>query len=393
MVDVVEPAERGGHQVAAPRDSRSDVVSSRSRETRARQLTAPGCQSRWPAASRYRGWAVGRSWHAVPIMATSTAADLLGTTTLITGTDEFMADRTIARARRAICRSDQDADVSELPASSLGPGALAEIASPSLFASMRCVLVSGLEDLPADAVDSLVAYVASPAPDVALVLHHTGGVKGKAVLDRLRAAGVMEVKATPMKKWELPGWLVGEFRHHKATIDESAAAALVDAVGEDLRALAGAADQLASDADGAPVTAEMVRLYFGGRAEVKGFAVADAAIEGKASEALEQLRWAFAGRVDPVLVTSAIAGGLRALARFMSAPRGLREGDLAREVGVPPWKLRSLAVQARGWSPRGLALAIQAAAKADADVKGAAGDRMWACERLVISVLRARAVS
>ena len=29
--------------------------------------------------------------------------------------------------------------------------------------------------------------------------------------------------------------------------------------------------------------------------------------------------------------------------------------------------------------------------QADADVKGAAGDRMWACERLVISVLRARA--
>lgn len=66
--------------------------------------------------------------------------------------------------------------------------------------------------------------------------------------------------------------------------------------------------------------------------------------------------------------------------------------DLAREVGVPTWKLRSLAVQARGWSPRGVALGIQAAARADADVKGAAGDRISACERLVISILRARAI-
>lgn len=325
-------------------------------------------------------------------MATPTAADYLGATTLITGTDEFVADRTIARTRSAICRSDHDADVSELAASGLAPGALAEITSPSLFATMRCVVVTGLEDLPADTVDSLVSYVARPAPDVALLLHHTGGVKGKAMLEKLRAAGVVEVKATPMKKWELPGWLVGEFRHHKATVSESAAAALVDAIGEDVRALAGAADQLASDADGQPVTVDMVRTYFGGRAEVKGFAVADAALEGKASEALEQLRWAFAGKVDPVLVTSAIAAGLRALARYTSAPRGLREGDLAREVGVPPWKLKSLAVQSRGWSPQGLAAAIQAAATADADVKGAAGDRMWACERLVISVLRARAI-
>ncbi len=326
-------------------------------------------------------------------MAASTAGDYLGTTTLLTGSDEFIADRTISRVRRAICRADRDADVSELAASGLGPGALAEITSPSLFASLRCVVVGGLEELPADAVESLLRYVDQPAPDVALVLHHTGGPKGKAVLDKLRAAGVVEVKAVSLKKWELPAWVVSEFRHHQATVSESAAAALVDAVGEDLRALAGAADQLAADADGEPVTAELVRLYFGGRAEVKGFAVADAAIEGKASQALEQLRWAFAGRVDPVLITSAVAGGLRALARYTSAPLGLREGDLAREVGVPPWKLKSLSVQSRGWSPRGLAVAIQAAAAADADVKGAGGDRMWACERLVISVLRARAIS
>jgi DNA polymerase-3 subunit delta len=326
-------------------------------------------------------------------MASPTAADFLGTTTLVTGGDEFIAERAITRIRLAIRRADDDADVSELPASTLGPGALAEITSPSLFASMRCVIVSALEDLPADAVESLRAYVDQPAPDVALVLHHTGGVKGKAALDKLRAARVTEIKALPLKKWELPGWVVAEFRHFRTSINESAAAALVDAVGEDLRALAGAADQLAAVADGEPVTAELVRRYFGGRAEVKGFAVADAAIEGKASEALEQLRWAFAGRVDPVLITSAVAGGLRALARYTSAPRGLREGDFAREVGVPPWKLKSLASQSRGWSARGLAAAIQAAATADADVKGAAGDRMWACERLVISVLRARALS
>ena len=136
-----------------------------------------------------------------------------------------------------------------------------------------------------------------------------------------------------------------------------------------------------------------MKKYFGGRAEVKGFAVADAAIDGKGAEALEQLRWAFSAKVDPVLVTSAVASGLRGLARYVSAPRGLRDADLAREVGVPAWKLRTLAVQSRGWSSRGLATAIQAAATADADVKGAAGDRQWACERLVISVVRARGLS
>lgn len=325
-------------------------------------------------------------------MATKTAADVLGITTLITGGNEFLAERAISSIRNAVRQADADADFSEIAAAELGPGALAEIVSPSLFAAMRCVVVVALEDLPDAAVASIVGYVASPAPDVALVLQHTGGVKGKGTLDKLRQAGAVEVKAPALKKWELPKWVITEFRAHHAKIGETTAGQLVEAVGEDMRALAGAADQLASDAAGQPITDELVSRYFGGRAEVKGFAVADAAIDGKAGAAIEQLRWAFAARVDPVLVTSAVAGGLRGLARYLSAPRGLREADLAREVGVPPWKLKSLAVQSRGWSQRGLAAAIQAAARADADVKGASGDRQWACERLVISVLRARAL-
>ncbi len=323
-------------------------------------------------------------------MSKTAPVDVLGVTTLITGTEELIAERTIGSLRDAVRAADADADISDLEASELGPGAFAEITSPSLFATLRCVVVQALENLPDDAVNPVVAYVEAPASDVALVLHHTGGMKGKGVLDRLRKAGAVEVKAASMKKWELPKWVVAEARTHEVRIDEHAASALVDAVGDDLRALAGACNQLASDCGGELITEPAVRQYFGGRADVKGFAIADAAINGKTSEALEQLRWAFARRVDPVLITSAVAAGLRALARYAAAPRGLRETDLAREVGVPPFKLKHLAVQSRSWSPRGLALAIQATAQADADVKGAAGDRFWACERLVISVLRAR---
>ncbi len=323
-------------------------------------------------------------------MAAPHARDLLGTTTLITGSNEFLAERTIAAARSAVRAVDADADISELCGADLGPGALAEITSPSLFASKRSVVVFRVEDVPDVSAPSLLSYVEAPAPDVHLVLHHTGGTKGKALLDKLRKAGAVEIKALQLKKWELPRWVTAEFRAVGAKVGEPAATALVDAVGEDMRALAGAVDQLVADAAGEPVTTELVRRYFGGRAEVKGFAIAAAAIDGKEADALEQLRWAFSSRVDSVLITSAVASGLRSVARYAAAPRGLREADLAREVGVPPWKLRSLAVSSRGWSPRGLAVAIQAAAKADADVKGAAGDRLWACERLVISVAEAR---
>jgi DNA polymerase-3 subunit delta len=315
----------------------------------------------------------------------------LGTTTLVAGTNDLLAERAVASIRDLVRAIDADADFSELAARDLGPGVMAEIASPSLFAMARMVQVSDLPDLPADAVDGLLAYVTDPSPDVALVLTHPGGARGRAILDKLRKAGVVEVKAESPKRWELPDWVATEFRSYQVSVTAGAATQLVDAVGEDLRALAGAVQQLAVDVASGRVDEGLVRQYFGGRAEVKGFAIADAALDGHTSQALEQLRWALLNRVDPVLVTSAFASGLRGLAKYVAAAGRVRGADLAAVVGVPPWKLKTLARQARGWSAAGIGAAIHATAVADAQIKGAGVERSWPVERLVIAVVRARA--
>jgi DNA polymerase-3 subunit delta len=252
-------------------------------------------------------------------------------------------------------------------------------------------VVRGFEDLPDESVDGLLDYAASPADDVALVLVHGGGPKGSGVLTRLRkAASVTEVKSAALTAREHPGFVADELRRHKVKIDADAAAFLVQAVGQDLRALAAAASQLAGDFEGKPVTIDMVKTYFGGRAEAKSFAVADHAIFGRAAKALEELRWALDGGTPPVLVTSAVAGSLRGLAKFKSAPKGMRNADLMRDVGVPGWKLDILRDQARGWDDGGIARAIRVVAAADAEIKGKAHDASYALEKMVLDVVRAR---
>lgn len=323
-------------------------------------------------------------------MARPSASQVLGSVTLVTGAEEFLAERTVGSVVAALRDVDSEADVSEIPAAELGPGALAELTSPSLFATSRAVVVRSLQELPDESASRVVAYAGDPAPDIALVLVHSGGQKGKGVLDKLRKAKTVEVRCDSPKPYELPRFVTAEVRAAGGRIDEPAAALLVDAVGADLRALAGAGAQLASDFVGQQIGVDVVRSYFGGRAEVKGFAVADAALAGELPKALEQLRWALHNGVAPVLMTSAFAAGLRGLARLVSAPRGMRDGDLAREVGVPPWKLKSLRVQARGWTQQGLGAAITAVARADADVKGASDDAGHALERMVLAVDAAR---
>jgi DNA polymerase-3 subunit delta len=324
-------------------------------------------------------------------MAGPKPADVLGRITLVTGPEEFLAERTVEAVRAATRAHDPEAEVGETSAEQLTRATLGELAAPSLFSTTRCVVVRGLEGLPEESVPGLLDYAAAPAEDVALVLVHGGGAKGTGVLAKLRKQStVTEVKTVPLKPRELPGFVAQELRGHQVRIDEDAAEHLVRSVGADLRALAAAAHQLAGDFDGKPLTLAMVKQYFAGRAETKSFAVADAAMQGQAARALEELRWALDTGTAPVLVTSALAGSLRGLAKLSAARRGAREADLARDLGVPPWKVGELRRQARGWDSEGLATAIRAVARADADVKGQAADASWALERMVLAVVGSR---
>ncbi len=320
--------------------------------------------------------------------------DVLGHVTLVTGKEEFLRERTVTAVRAAVRAHDAEAEMADAVGGDLSLGTLGELSAPSLFSSTRCVVVRELEHLPEESVDALLDYAGAPAEDVALVLVHSGGPKGSGVLTKLRKLGpVTEVKTEELKPSEFPQFVVAEARMLGARMEPSAANALVQAVGHDLRALAAAVDQLAHDFPDEALGEERVAQYFGGRAEAKSFVVADAAFYGKRLEALEELRWALDNGTASVLVTSAFAGSARGIARFKAATsrgRGMRDADLAREVGVPPWKIRTLRDQAKGWSDDGLVAAIRAVAQADADVKGAASDASYTLERLVLTIAALR---
>lgn len=320
-------------------------------------------------------------------------ASAFGKILLITGNAEFLADRMRGKAVKVVTAEQPECEVATTTASGLQPGELAGLTSPSLFSDASALVLTELQDLPDVAQTELLAYVAEPSPDIAVILVHGGGQKGKGLLDKLRkAAAVSEVKVEqPKYERDYARWVFTEVRDLGARIDEQAATYLVAAVGQDLRALAGAADQLVANLEpGADISASLVQQYFGGRADVRGYEIADATIDGRIDVALEQARWAETAKVAPVLITSALATGLRSLAKLSSAPDGLRDNELAAHIGAPPFKIRSMRQQLRSWDAKGLAAAISAVAQADLDVKGGAADPAFAVERMVLLVAAQR---
>jgi DNA polymerase-3 subunit delta len=306
--------------------------------------------------------------------------------TLVLGDEELLGARGVQRAVQAAgAVGGEQTEVHDVAAGELLPDELAELTSPSLFSEARIVIVRGAQDASKELTAALAAIATDGEEQISLVVVHAGGAKGKAVADAIRGTGANVVEAPRVKSArDREDFVSREVREAGGSIDRDAAADLVASIGTDLRELSTACAQLVADI-GPHVSAEDVAAYYRGRAESTGFAVADRAVEGDASAALETLRWAFATGTDPVLVSAALAANLRTIGIVASAGRGSPD-SLAGPLGMPAWKIRRAQAWAKRWRPDALARAVQAVATADADIKGEGVDAAYAAEAAVIAV-------
>jgi DNA polymerase-3 subunit delta len=326
--------------------------------------------------------------------------------TIIVGEEELLVERAVksvlagtssgsgaaSRAEQAAVAGDpmSGPDVHDVRAGELAPGELSMLTSPSLFGGENVVIVRAAHEASSTVATELAELAATRPADVVLVITHSGGGKNKSLLTALSSAGATRIDCPAVRKFgERMDFLRGEFASTGRKADDSGLRALLDSVGTDLRDLAAACDQLASDTTGV-ISASVVARYWRGRAEATGFSVADRALEGNLAQALAQLRWALAVGTAPVLITSALARGLRSLAQVGAASRGKSGPALASELGMPLWMVDRARQQLRGWSPAGLARAHAAVALADAQVKGEGVSAGYALEHVISVIVECR---
>lgn len=309
---------------------------------------------------------------------------------LLVGDEELLVDRAIGAIGAAARRADPALAETALAGSDLDGPELHELLGPSLFGESRLLVVRTAQDVRVAALGVLGGFLAAPADGSVIVLQHAGGAKGKALLERARKSGALEIGCAKLTRPdERADFVRNEVRRNGGRIAPDAVAALVDAVGSDLRELAAVSAQLVSDSGG-DVSVDVVRAYHRGRADVNGWTVSDLAVVGRSGPALEALRFALSVGVPHVVIADALAEGVRSIARVSSAGRG-DQYALARELGMPPWKVKRAAGQARGWSEPGLRRALGVVATLNADVKGEAVDPGYALERAIRRLGAARA--
>ena len=318
----------------------------------------------------------------------SEVEDDMNTIYLILGSESALADRALTKLLGQV--KEESAEITSLFASEVLPGDISDALSPSLFSERRALVLRDLQDLTEEGKEELSTLLEALDPTITLILLHKGGVKGKALLDQIKKLKPEIIPCDPLKKEsEKEDFLRNLFLDGGRKPTPGAITALISAMGNDLAELTSAVSQLMSDTAGA-IDEAAVNKYHQGRIETTGFDVADAALSGPTPAALLVLRQALATGTDPVMVTSAIASSLRSLAKVSGVSRGAKSFELAGQLGMAPWQIDKARRQLSSWSPAAIARAVKAIALADAQVKGAATDPIYALERALAEIGAAR---
>ena len=305
---------------------------------------------------------------------------------LILGSEDALSDRAINKLTAEL--KELNCEITNLFAAETIVGDIADALAPSLFSERRALILRDLQDLPEENKDEITRYLTSPDETMTVVFVHKGGVKGKALLDAIKKVKPEIIACEPLKKEaEKEGFVKELFLDIGRKATSGAVSALVGALGSDMRELQAAVSQIAADAPAGVIDEVMIDKFHQGRVETTGFDVADATLDGNLSAALIALRSALETGTDPVMITSAIASSLRSLAKVSGANRGTKSFELAGQLGMAPWQIDKARRQLHRWSPGAMADAVGAIAQADAEVKGAASDPIYALEKAVTRIV------
>jgi DNA polymerase-3 subunit delta len=220
---------------------------------------------------------------------------------LITGTDRPKVTRALRRLRERIGEEATET-LSALEASA--EDVVAACNAMGLFAvERRLVVVEHVERWKAADVKGLDAYFRGPAPTTVLALTGEEVKRDSPLAKAVAKAGEVLAYDLPKRgrKADLPRWVEAQLGERGIRIEQDAARALVDLVGENTEELATEIDKLATWAAGERLTEREITELVPARAETPPFDLTDA--------------W---GRRD---VAGAVAASERIVERSGDAPR------------------------------------------------------------------------
>lgn len=243
-----------------------------------------------------------------------------------------------------------------------------------VMAQRRVVVVRAFERLAENR--SFVAYAAQPNPSAVVLLLCGGRPNLAAHPYRALREKAVAAEFRPLYERQVPGWIDRRVRGLGLRIEGGAAQMLAQAVGTDLRTLAGEIEKLRAYLGARTTITEQDVLEAGGHLrEFNVFELQKAIGAGErdraATIAARMLAQASNPRGEALMVVTMLTRYFLRLQKLSaSLARGVPERQLARQIGVSPYFLKEYLFAVRRLGPAALRRAFAALLAADFELKG-----------------------
>lgn len=294
------------------------------------------------------------------------------------GSDSWLADQALESLLEAAVGADRAESVQVFRGDETTWSRVIDTARMgSLFASRRAVVVRQADAIKGEG-EEVLAWLADPAPDTALILLAAKPDKRRTLWKKLVDKGAV-VSADPPKGRALRGYVVEQVRRRKLALSEEGVEELIERVGQDLRRLMGELDKLGAFAGGRPkpLSGEEVAAVLGKGLAQPLYKLADAMSARRGGRVLELLETALDDG-EPALK---ILGTLHRALRQVRGARALREARASREqviarLGLLPFKVGDVLEASRAWTDAELGQAMAALDRADRRIKSGTDGRL-----------------
>lgn len=315
---------------------------------------------------------------------------------VVLGEEQVFADRVVTAARAHVvdaATAGFNVDVFEA-----GEGSIARVVDSAntmpMMARRRLVIVRGLERLEkgddggkskSSPSDALADYVASPSPTTCMLLVGSK-IDGRKRLATVAKKANVIVECAPLRPHQLPSFVRDEAKRRGNTIAGDVAEAIVDLVGSELASLIDAVERLSLYVgQGAPITEEAVHACVARVRVGSVWGLADAVAARDRSAALKLLNENYDPRDRGLPLLGILASSIRKTLKLRALlEAGASAEDAAKQAGMPPFKAREAAAQARRFAPGELERAVAIFAEADLALKGSRVPPLTVLEQAIV---------
>lgn len=309
---------------------------------------------------------------------------------LFLGTEAFLHQEALKELRKSVL--DENSWMFNWKEYSVASQGLSSVITSakesSMFGNYQVIIARDFDKASEEDLVLLKDYLKNPLPTTILIFQAQELDKRRSFSTAL-IKGCLVVDLNPLKESEAVDWVMKYLSQHKYQMTALTAGLLIGLTGRDLLTLRSELEKLMANLGRAGlISSQDVEQLVARSKEHSNFELGDAIIARETKNVMRLLVRQLSDGTDPILLLAIVA---RTFRQMMIAKELMKQklpaDEIAKEVGLPPFRITDFLTKTRLWDEEKIAFAVKNVAEVDNAMKNSLGKPSLQLEYFLCKVM------